>query len=154
MKVLVFLLMITTLPLGLIAQKGAFGEDIKTEEEKIEEKIDKVTGEKKKTADANTTAKSGENRVAPSKGKAPLKPMGKTYSVLLFQSNNPIDITHKAMKTYGTKLFYRQIPEGDYYYMIGEFKTETEAKAFLKKVKITFPKASLVNDIDYPHIKL
>lgn len=155
MKILLFLLMIMVLPFGVIGQKGAFGEDIKTEEEKIEEKIEKVTGKEQQQTDANSTAKSGENRVAPIKGKkVPVKRVTKKYSVLLFQSADPIDITHKAMKSYGTKLFYRQVPNGDYYYMVGEFKTEADAKKFLKTVQATFPKASLVNDIDYPQIKI
>lgn len=142
------------LTFGAFAQKGAFGEDIKTEEQKIEEKVGKVTGEKVQKDDPNSTVKSGE-RVAPIKGKATPVPMvTKTYSVLLFQSENPIDVTDKAMKTYGDKLFYRQVPNGDYYYMVGEFNTPEAAKEYLKTVQIDFPKAELVNDIDHPHIKL
>jgi hypothetical protein len=142
------------LSFGAFAQKGAFGEDLKTEEQKIEEKVGKVTGEKVQTNDPNATVKSGE-RLAPVKGKvAPASIVTKTYSVLLFQSENPIDVTDKAIKTYGDKLFYRQVPNGDYYYMVGEFKTVEAAKEYLKTVQLDFPKAELVNDIDHPHIKL
>ena len=153
MKILAFLCCMI-LTFGAFAQKGAFGEDIKTEEEKIEEKVGEVTGEKPKKVNPNSTAKSGE-RVAPRKGKRVVVPIvTKTYSVLLFEDKNPIDITHKAMRTYGSKLFYRQIPEGNYFYMVGEFKSEAEAKKFLATVKVNFPKAEIVNNIDYPHIKL
>jgi hypothetical protein len=38
--------------------------------------------------------------------------------------------------------------------MVGEFKTQEEANNFLKTVKLDFPQAELVNDIDHPHIKL
>jgi hypothetical protein len=141
--------------LGAFAQKGAFGEDIKTEEQKIEEKVGKVTGDRGQQNDPNSTVKSGEKqRAAPSKGKVMVPMVTKTYSVLLFQSEDPIDVTHKAMKTYGKQLFYRQIPNDDYYYMVGQFKTQEEANKFLETVKSDFPKAELVNDIDHPHIKL
>lgn len=153
---MITLICCTMLTFGAFAQKGAFGEEIKTEEQKIEEKVGKVTGEKVQKNDPNSTVKSGE-RTAPVKGKATPAPtpiVVKTYSVLLFKSEDPIDITHKAMKTYGDKLFYRQIPNDDYYYMVGEFKTQEEAKKYLETVKLDFPQAELVNDIDHPHIKL
>jgi hypothetical protein len=154
MKTLTFICCMI-LALGVFAQKGAFGEDIKTEEQKIEEKVGKVTGNKVQRDDPNGTTKSGEKqRAAPNKGKVVMPIVVKKYSVLLFQSEDPIDITHKAMKTYGDKLFYRQIPNDDYYYMVGEFKTQEEANNFLKTVKLDFPQAELVNDIDHPHVKL
>lgn len=154
MKILTFICCMI-LTFSAFAQKGAFGEDIKTEEQKIEEKVGKVTGDNAPQNDPNSTVKSGEKqRVAPIKGKVMEPIVVKTYSVLLFQSEDPIDIMHKAMKIYGDKLFYRQIPKGDYYYMVGQFKTQEEANKFLKTVQVDFPKAELVNDIDHPHIKL
>jgi hypothetical protein len=134
------------------AQKGAFGEDIKTDEQKIEEKIDKVTGEKVQKTDGNNTAKSTK-RTAPNKGKKSVSKFTKTYSVLLFSSEDPIDINHKALQAFGDDLFFRQIPNEKYYYMVGKYKSEKEAKIFINTIKANFPDASLVNDIDYPHIK-
>lgn len=152
MKFLAFLCcMIMTF--GASAQKGAFGEDIKTEEEQIEEKIVKVTGETARRINPNSTVKSNE-RVAPTKGKRVVPMVTKVYSVLLFEAENPIDITHKAMKMYSKKLFYRQISEGNYFYMVGEFKSQEDARNFLATVKADFPEAEVVNDIDHPHIKL
>lgn len=152
-----FIIILSFVTISTYAQKGAFGEDIKTEEEKIEEKIDKVTGEKKtqRPANVNSTDKSGENRPIPNKGgrKPTISPITKTYSVLLFKSENPIDITHKAMKLYGTKLFYRQIPNGEYFYMVGEFKSAAEVKKFFDSVQPHFPKAEIVNDLEHPNIK-
>jgi hypothetical protein len=154
MKILTFICCMI-LAFGAFAQKGAFGEDIKTKEQKIEEKVGKVTGEKTPQNDPNSTVKSGEpQRVAPNKGKVMVPIVVKKCSVLLFQSEDPIDVMHKAMKTYGEDLFYRQIPKGDYYYMVGQFKTQEEANRFLKTVQLDFPEAALVNDIDQPHIKL
>lgn len=138
---------------SLHAQKGAFGEDIKTDEQKIEEKIDEVTGEKTQKEDANNTAKSVK-RTAPKKGQNPVSKFTKTYSVLLFASEDPIDINHKALQLFKDKLFFRQIPNEKYYYMVGKYKNEAEAKAFINTIKANFPNASIVNDIDYPHIKL
>lgn len=151
-----FILLLSFITVSTYAQKGAFGEDIKTEEEKIEEKIDKVTGEKKaqRPVNVNSTEKTGESRPIPNKGKkVTISPITKTYSILLFKSENPIDITHKAMKLYGTKLFYRQIPNGEYFYMTGEFKSEAEAKKFFETVKPHFPKAEIVDDLAHPNIK-
>jgi len=136
----------------LSAQKGAFGEDIKSDEQKIEEKIDEVTGEKAQNTDANNTNKSVK-RVAPGKGGLKVSRFTKTYSIVLFSSEDPIDINHPALQTFGDKLFFRQIPNEKYYYMVGKYKSETEAKAFIKSVKAKFPEASIVNDIDHPHIK-
>lgn len=138
---------------GAFAQKGAFGEDIKTEEEQIEEKIGKVTGETARRINPNSTVRSNE-RVAPTKGKRAVSMVKKVYSVLLFETENPIDITHKAMKMYSEKLFYRQISEGNYFYMVGEFKSQEDARNFLATVKADFPEAEVVSDIDHPHIKL
>ena len=152
-----FIIVLSFIAVGTYAQKGAFGEDIKTEEEKIEEKIDEVIGEQKsqQPVDVNTTNKSEENRLIPNKGgkKALISPINKTYSILLFKSENPIDITHKAMKLYGTKLFYRQIPNGEYFYMTGKFKSAIEAKAFFETVKPHFPNAEIINDIEHPNIE-
>ncbi len=152
MKYIIFLFL-TGITFGSYAQKGAFGEDIKSEETKIEEKIDEVTGKKVEQIDVNATTKSVEKRAAPSKGKVAFT-ANKTYSVLLFQSDDPVDITDKRMKGYGQKLFYRQIPEDKYYYMFGEFQLEEDAKKALEMLKMEFPNAAIINDIEHPNVRL
>lgn len=151
----IFIVLLSFIAINIDAQKGAFGEDIKTKEEKIEEKVDKVTGDKKsKPKNVNSTDKSGADRTIPNKGKkVKVSPVTKTYSVLLFKSENPIDITHKAMKLYGTELFYRQIPNGEYFYMVGKFKSEVEVKKFLMAVQAYFPQAEIVHDLEHPDIR-
>ena len=150
---LIFTIFLLCLVTTASAQKGAFGEDIKSDEQKIEEKIDEVTGEKDQKKDANNRSKSIK-RTAPKKGNISVSKFTKTYSVLLFSSDDPIDINHKALQTFGDELFFRQIPNEKYYYMVGKYKTEAEAKKFIASLKATFPEASLINDIDHPHIKL
>jgi hypothetical protein len=135
--------------------QGAFGEPIKSSTEKVQEKIKAVTGESTNNnvppSSVNNNIKSPER---PTVGRTAAAPMHKkVYSIVLFSSDNPIDTNHEAFKLYSSDLFFRQIPNEAYYYMVGQYQTEEAAKLHLERVKMQFPAAEIVNDIDYPHLK-
>lgn len=135
--------------------QGAFGERIPTDEERVQEKIRAVTKETPtnnvQPSRVNNNLKSPERPTMTRTAPAPMHK--KKYSILLFASDDPIDTNHEAFKFYGNSLFFRQIPNEAYYYMIGLYHTKEAAEVQLEKVKIQFPTAEVVNDIDYPHLK-
>lgn len=135
------------------SKKGAFDEKIMTEEQKLEQEMNKYAPSKKRPANSvDRSVEQSTSEIEPGAGRMTFK-KHKVYTIRVLITPDPLDMTNAVFKVLpNDKVEFKQVKGVGYIYMIGNYKSHSEAMEKLRQVNQTFPKAALITDKEHPHI--
>ena len=134
------------------SKKGAFDEQIMTEEQKLEQEINKYAPNKKRPANSTDRSTHSTPDVEPGAGRMTFQKK-KVYTIRVLITPDPLDMTNAVFRVLpDDKVEFKQVKGVGYIYMIGAYTSHSEAMEKLRQVNQTFPKAKLITDREHPHI--